>query len=454
MACIDLLIWVGQPKKKSVVTKGDGEDSKKEYRPSRYHNIEGYIREAMDMGCCRRIPQLPEWVVPGESRVFLVHKGEHKRQEYGSIFGYFIVKRIEYITPLEGPAPLEQKGGKVAWSPVYFTELKSKAAGCRGGADQAAYIRNKLPKRLTHDFPRKFSRKDIRYENNYPPRSDDPFEDLVQELLKEYIDSCLRKALETYHSGDFKIVAEELAALAGGMACSKRHVAGAVYLVNELYAAILDAYEDKFYHWLYKEGKEKYPGFSREQLLHELYKTEQNPKKFYPEEGIEVYRQAKAEVLMRRIPKTGKLILLKKPYPVFCNEPSAAFRGYRRIDGDMLMQQIEGSKKQVTPIIPYCSDKKAEPGESETMAELEALLSRDLGIKKITVHRLFEELKILTIERLHSDKTMLLPGLGKLVASVIKEHYTRNIATGEMNLIPKKKIARFKASKEVKEGIQ
>ena len=47
------------------------------------------------------------------------------------------------------------------------------------------------------------------------------------------------------------------------------------------------------------------------------------------------------EVLEKGIPEAGKLILFKQPYPIFQHSPSAAFRGYRRIDGDMLLEQIK-----------------------------------------------------------------------------------------------------------------
>lgn len=86
MACIDFLIWIGKPRAHGIGV---------------YETIDGYIKESKNMGCCRRIPQVPSWAVLGQSRVFLVHQGNHKRLDRGSVFGYYTLERIEFSEELK-----------------------------------------------------------------------------------------------------------------------------------------------------------------------------------------------------------------------------------------------------------------------------------------------------------------------------------------------------------------
>jgi len=58
-----------------------------------------YVHEAIWRGCCLKIPEFPNWAIPGETRIFLVHKGNYKNTSRGRIFGYFVLERIEIIQP-------------------------------------------------------------------------------------------------------------------------------------------------------------------------------------------------------------------------------------------------------------------------------------------------------------------------------------------------------------------
>jgi len=70
----DLLMWVG---------KGF------------YPTIDSYIVEGMNLGCAKRIANLPDDVVPGKSRCFLAHDEGKKGQ--GVIFGFFVISGVEVI---------------------------------------------------------------------------------------------------------------------------------------------------------------------------------------------------------------------------------------------------------------------------------------------------------------------------------------------------------------------
>lgn len=143
MACIDFLIWIGTSKKRSVTLEEVDGEKKIVYKPARYSSINGYIKEAKELGCCRRIPQLPYWAVLGKSRVFLVHQGNHKRLDRGSIFGYYTLKRIEFIARQEGPNPIKPYRGKLPWSDKYHEEFKKRVKSCQGSDDEEACIKNK-----------------------------------------------------------------------------------------------------------------------------------------------------------------------------------------------------------------------------------------------------------------------------------------------------------------------
>jgi len=60
-----------------------------------YPTADDYIKEAIAIGCCKRVPMLPEDVVPGKTRVFLAHDDGKKGQ--GFIFGFFVLQGVEII---------------------------------------------------------------------------------------------------------------------------------------------------------------------------------------------------------------------------------------------------------------------------------------------------------------------------------------------------------------------
>lgn len=59
-----------------------------------------YIKEAVKMGCCKKVPGVPEDIQLGGSRIFLVHKEEGKGKK-AVVFGYFILDGIIACTKLQ-----------------------------------------------------------------------------------------------------------------------------------------------------------------------------------------------------------------------------------------------------------------------------------------------------------------------------------------------------------------
>lgn len=54
---------------------------------------------------------MPPWVVPGQSRIFLVHRGGEKEASRGRIFGYFVVNRTEVLAPADELVPTANGDG-------------------------------------------------------------------------------------------------------------------------------------------------------------------------------------------------------------------------------------------------------------------------------------------------------------------------------------------------------
>ncbi len=60
-----------------------------------YPTIDSYVVEAMNLGCSKRVPKLPEGVIPGITRVFLAH--DEGKTGQGRIFGFFVLSGVEVI---------------------------------------------------------------------------------------------------------------------------------------------------------------------------------------------------------------------------------------------------------------------------------------------------------------------------------------------------------------------
>ena len=68
----------------------------REFYPSR----KDYISEAVQMGCCKKVPGIPENILLGKSRIFLAHKEAGKGMK-AVVFGYFILDGIIACTKLQ-----------------------------------------------------------------------------------------------------------------------------------------------------------------------------------------------------------------------------------------------------------------------------------------------------------------------------------------------------------------
>lgn len=120
-----------------------------------------FVHEAEWRGISRKVPGVPQWAVPGETRIFLAHR-DGLAPSHGRLFGYFLLHRVEVLsegttTTLASP-DVEQKlpwrgpkdaGGltvqvydAVTGRPLRGAEVRAQAAGAAPGLatpDHLAY---------------------------------------------------------------------------------------------------------------------------------------------------------------------------------------------------------------------------------------------------------------------------------------------------------------------------
>ncbi|HOX41953.1 MAG TPA: HU family DNA-binding protein [Myxococcota bacterium] len=80
-------------------------------------------------------------------------------------------------------------------------------------------------------------------------------------------------------------------------------------------------------------------------------------------------------------------------------------------------------------------------------------IMRAAGISKANVNRFYEGLVELATKKLQQDGEFVLPGLGVLRVRVQKPREGRNPQTGEKIRIPRKKVVRFGAYKDLKDTL-
>ncbi len=78
-------------------------------------------------------------------------------------------------------------------------------------------------------------------------------------------------------------------------------------------------------------------------------------------------------------------------------------------------------------------------------------IMRASGISKANINRFYDGLVALAKRKLASEGQFVLPGLGVLRVRVHKARDGRNPRTGEKIRIPRKKVVRFGAYKDLKE---
>lgn len=437
MACADFLIWVGRT----------------------YETVEDYKLEASKQGCCRRIQGFPLEVIPGLSRVFLVHKDKREKCTQGSLFGFYYVDRVEIITNskvLKSIRAIENP-----WSEDFFEEFSNSSEKYRdaynnGNEGERINIAQKLRKRVRKSWRRSYPRRAAKGEiGDSKLTGGDSYDDKMREILSEILKELLDELLDKRDTDEVEFLStEEHTELQGGAGCSKRRTTGALYLVDNLFREIGDSFQSRLQSCL--EGRSKK---DRRALIEEQKETEASTEETYPEEGVELWRICQKETLENRPSRTriphgllkkakvaqgrlfwdekskrleekrganrkqigfeGELVVFNPPYPLYEHLPKAAFRGYRRIDGAHLLRQlINGAEKPLIPYCPSCFQAAKDFKFSDTPSETEIVnaLALELLVDKDRARNFMKSLTRIQMEALEECD------ISSHTATAIKKH--------------------------------
>ena len=465
--CIDMMLWIGKT----------------------YRTPEEYIQETERRGCCRKIPEVPPWARPGKTRVFLIHR-DGRALHQGSIFGLFILGRLEIITP-DDDFP--------SWPPLGPAELREL---------RKIGKRQDLKKRLQKhkgEYRRYVAERRTRRRPSPPDPRDDPLDELFEEWLKEL--------LREWSEGDREPVPVDFSRCEPDRSCSQRLSPGAVYVVDALAAEIKMAYQAALEEWVQEHTTGARPrgnllaemhaetqsawawcrkvagGRSRERILSQLVRAEGPDRRWWETVGTvdggvalrtlrrtptrewhwwraepDLFHGVADEVHSKRRAKTdvstllkenkgklrGELVVFKRPFPIFEQAPQAAFRGVKRIDGDELLPQVEKGVR--IPFIPYCIEGIRED-EIRTQSQLVALLSSELHVSEALARRYLKRLAVLAEVNLEANGEFRLPDVGRLLLRYRKARKGRNPQTGEEISIRARHVVRFRPTKALRDKI-
>ncbi|HEY6968314.1 MAG TPA: hypothetical protein VJA94_03850 [Candidatus Angelobacter sp.] len=379
-----------------------------------YRTVEQFAVEAGLRGCCRRLPFLPPWMKPRVTRVFLAHRNGHKNPSHGSLFGYFVLHRLEIVIAPEIP-PSDHDGFWPKNPRPYIKWIRKRRSN--------GFSPDKLKRLLRDKLRREHLPRVARGEGRQKPDwHDDPvldfLEDVLEELFKEWL-----KEREYYPKSD-SIEGE------GHRACSLRGKPGAVYAVDALCAAIHDTYNE-----LLRQKPEK----ERTRILQELKQA--NDKKWKSwlsgrrltwnaddllnhyvgpfRDAVLKHRPWEAKYkadprLKNKSTRHGELVLFQRPFPIFERAPQAAFRGILQVDGEALIEQIARHTGGSVALKIKLKESGGQPGKIKTQNQLASLLAEELDLNKACATRFLQRIAGLARQQLSSFQKFKLEGVGTI----------------------------------------
>lgn len=339
-----------------------------------YRTIEIFLREARERGCCRRMSSWPEWMKPGESRVFLAHRDGHTRTDFGSIFAYFTLGGVGIIGGPDGHGgpvkPVEPPlGGLPDPSPGSSAQTPTPPGGAGDPNPGGGY-------------PIPPDQASLEAERLCGDRSEDGAVYFVDALART-IDSLFSSALEK--------------------------------LVDEMLA------EDR------QTGRKPR---TRRRAIAKLQKAPARPSRgasVGSEEFDKAVRRAGSGKLeTTKVPKDlkphvrweGALVVFEAPYPSFQRIPRAAFRNLLAIDGDELLRRIAtayaGGERERIVTLPY---HRHPTNGRKTKAQLIAELAEAKGLDKAFAERIWGAFAEMIAVELAQRDWMTFTGVGTFKVS-------------------------------------
>lgn len=426
--CIDALIWIG----------------------GTYSKVDDFVKEAQLRGCCRQLPFIPVWMKPGKTKIFLAHRDIHKTKKRGSIFGYFVLQRIEVITKDEIIQSLQHRRNVDNLWPRNLNDYVSCIDEWEKQGYSESEIRMKLKERLQYKHLKEIANGKTSSKPS-GKESDEWIMDLIEDVLEDLLNICLPDFGdddEDYDIIDF--ISDILDILfcnypepplrgEGHRMCSLRKGRGAVYALDALCAAIHSYYRYLLPKYLVSES-ERF-GKSQKDVLNKIHLDNMKAWKNWQEyrknnewgaqKLLDYYKGPFSEAvkivfdnwelkhpidkrLREKAENFGELIVFKKPFPIIEKTPQVAFRGLCQIDGDRLIDQIanRNSQKDLVVKLIYCGKGEFRDEEPiKTKAQLVSYLSQELNLNKAYARRYIDTISYKAEEQLKYFGYFKLPGI-------------------------------------------
>lgn len=425
--CIDALIWIG----------------------GTYSKVDDFVKEAQLRGCCRQLPFIPFWMRPRKSKIFLAHRDIHKTKKRGSVFGYFVLQRIEVITKDEIIQSLQHRRNIDNLWPRNLNDYISCIDEWGKQDYSESEIRMKLKERLQYKHLKEIATG----KTSSKPSGEESNEwivDLIEDVLEDLLNICLPDFGDDEDYDIIDFISDILDILfcnypappvrgESHRMCSFRKGPGSVYALDALCAAIHSYYRYLLPKYLVSES-ERY-GKSQRQVLNKIHldnmKAWKNWQKYRKNnewrtrELLDYYKGPFREAvkivfdnwerkypidkrLREKAENFGELIVLKKPFPIIEKTPQAAFRGVCQINGDRLIDQIANSNTQRDLVVKlfYCGKDQFRNEEPiKTKAQLVSYLSQELNLNKAYARRYIDGISYKAKEQLKYFGYFKLPGI-------------------------------------------
>ncbi len=406
--CIDAMLWIGN-------------------KPGKYQTVNEFVKEAKLLGCCRQLPFVPGWVKFGKSKVFLAHRDKYKcSHSRGSVFGYFVLHRIEIITDDEVAKNLPKKQKDNSLWPYDVQKYIKLSKNLEKTHTQEEIKRHLFEKLQKDNMPNIAKGKTCKE----PPSKED--DEYIIKLIKKILEELFKKS---FNWDIVKCFPPDFSRAEGHRMCSLRKGPGSVYCVDALCATIHNNYLKRLKELLYAKSK-----LEQQQLLNKIQEENKDAwnkwkkyRKDHPKWNIQKllqfyrgpFKEAVKEIysiwkllypidprLNGKARIFGELIVFNKPYPILERAPQAAFRGIWHINGDRLIDQIakHKGKKSLRLKIYFCGAKE----HPETKDELATWLAERLYVSKSCAKLFLDKLAEEACKQLSLNQKFKIPGIGTI----------------------------------------
>jgi nucleoid DNA-binding protein len=424
-ACIDAMLWVGNDK-------------------HQWQTVGEFVKEAQLRGCCRKLPFVLGWMEFGKTKIFLAHRDRHKDKSKGSIFGYFVLHRIELITNNEVAHSLS---GSMASDFLWPRDIKKYVSFIkRLKAEQFSQeeITRQLKEKLQHDHMFVIA-KGKRPPEGPPYKQSEPDDDIT-EFIKKVFEYLLEKWLNPHNDKRFNgdcFPPEDSTYGEGHRGCSTRKGIGSAYAVDALCTSVHNSYQKLLRQYLLdkrrlgKSQKETLRILQEENLKSwENWFNNRRIDRWDVEELLEVYKGPFREAVKKghdawtikypidprlngKASNCGELIVFNKPYLTLKKAPQASFEGLWHIDGDKLIEQIASHtrKQALIPTIYFCKANRRYDMQSQnivTKQDFAARLAEELHVNKACATSLLDKISEKAREQLQQFQKFKLPGIGTI----------------------------------------